>query len=203
MITTKRSTEATNYSYEHQTSNASVALLEREEVKPQESAITNENLEQVRAKMQSNLDKLLNYDRYNEEVKDSVVEEVAVVDQSFADEDIRPTSTTMQFGDGDIQQMYKEMNKQQTEEASGAYKLSGKGKFVVVMYALVIAVVMAIIVINSGLLNSRQVQLQSSLDAYNSKVATYQTMLENAESLSNPDYIIEQAKDLGMILGQR
>ena len=203
MITTRRSTESTNYSYEHQTSNGGVALLEREEVKSQESAITTDNLQEVRERMQSNLDKLLNYDRYTEEVKDSIVEEVAIAEQTFADEDIRPTSTTMQFGDGDIQQMYKEMNKQQTEDASGAYKLSNKGKFVVVMYALVIAVVMAIIVINSGLLNTRQAQLQSSLDAYNQRLASYQVMLENKESLSSADYIIEQAENMGMILGQR
>ena len=203
MITTRRSTESTNYSYEHQTSNGGVALLEREEVKSQESAITTDNLQEVRERMQSNLDKLLNYDRYTEEVKDSIVEEVAIAEQTFADEDIRPTSTTMQFGDGDIQQMYKEMNKQQTEDASGAYKLSNKGKFVVVMYALVIAVVMAIIVINSGLLNTRQAQLQSSLDAYNQRLASYQVMLENKESFSSADYIIEQAENMGMILGQR
>ena len=95
------------------------------------------------------------------------------------------------------------MNKQQTEDASGAYKLSNKGKFVVVMYALVIAVVMAIIVINSGLLNTRQAQLQSSLDAYNQRLASYQVMLENKESFSSADYIIEQAENMGMILGQR
>ena len=34
----------------------------------------------------------------------------------FADEDIRPTSTTMQFGDGDIEKLRMDMREEQNEE---------------------------------------------------------------------------------------
>ena len=69
-----------------------------------------------------NLDKLLNYDRYSEEVETvtEITDSAAVASPaptSFSDEDIRPTSTTMQFGE-DIDSIREEMNAAKSEEKS-------------------------------------------------------------------------------------
>ena len=67
MITTKRSEGKTVNTRESE--RGGVALLERKEVKA--SAQATETVDQARARMQDNLEKLLNYDRYSE-IKDSV-----------------------------------------------------------------------------------------------------------------------------------
>ena len=104
MITTKRS--GTNNSYSQ--SQSSVAVLERP-VSSYNNFVSapqrEESTEEASLRMRENLQKLLNYDRYTETVQDSVavVEETpvetVVEETACLDEDIRPTSTTMQFGD--------------------------------------------------------------------------------------------------------
>ena len=155
MITTRRSEGNTINAYESE--NGNVMLLERRET---ETVANTESVDQARARMQDNLEKLLNYDRYSE-IQNSVMVESAPVcepetfveeNKMFADEDIRPTSTTMQFGDGDIEKMRMDMREEQHEEQSGSYRLNGKGKLVVVLYALVVTVILALIAVNSGML---------------------------------------------------
>ena len=59
MITTRR-LDGTNSIYSNE-SRASVALLEKEEVKDYNAEIKEESLEEAKERMQRNLDKLLNY----------------------------------------------------------------------------------------------------------------------------------------------
>jgi hypothetical protein len=157
--------------------------------------------------MQENLARLMNYDRYSEEIVDSVatetIEEVEVVaqEQSFADEDIRPTSTTMQFGDGDIDQLKLDMKKNE-DEKSGEYHLNSKGKLVVVLYALVVTVILALITINTGVLASLSGVSEAKSIELDSKIQTYNAIQSEIESISNSEYIIDYAENqLGMIKG--
>ena len=202
MITTRRSTESSAYAYEHETTNGGVALLEREEVVENTAfAPVEENIDDARARMQDNLDKLLNYDRYSEQVADVQVEEtVETTARAFADEDIRPTSTTMQFGDGDVEQFYQELNRERQESTPADYRLNNKGIFVVVMYALVVTVILALITINSGVLAHLSNTVTLKAQELNAKVATYQSIQQEIDTMSSSEYIIDVAENqYGMI----
>ena len=79
--------------------------------------------------MQRNLEKLLNYDRFTEEnMGGTLVEErVDVAEEvqtniTCSDEDTRPSSTTMQFADGEIEHVYSDMRRGMQEQKS-SYRL--------------------------------------------------------------------------------
>lgn len=216
MITTRRSDSSAINAFESESSRGGVALLERRENAPvQDYATTSratESADQARARMQDNLARLLNYDRYSEQVQDSVavcepeaeiVEKVEIFDQErlFADEDIRPTSTTMQFGDGDVEKMRVDMMKGETEQAT-SYRLNGKGTVVVVLYSLVVAVILALITINSGFLSNLNGTVNAKTAELEAKIETYNAIQTEIDNISSSEYIIDVAENqYGMVKG--
>ena len=196
MVTTRRSTVVMNNSFENATNKGGVSLLERPEICDVGSIEKNSDVSQSE-RMQQNLQKLLNYDRFNEENMQQTVVDEAVKD--FAEEDIRPTSTTMQFGDENLEQIREDMKVNVIEETS--YHLNTKGKIVVMLYSLVVTVILALIVLNTGIL-SRLSQTETAMaNSVNTKVAEYNTLMSEIDSISSPDYIIESAQNLGMSKG--
>lgn len=201
MVTTRRSSDVVVNSFDN-TPNGGVALLERpRSVETQvEVPETSTNCAESE-RMQRNLQKLLNYDRFTEEG----MEEVAVCETqttNFADEDIRPTSTTMQFGDDNIEQIREEMNKSQTIVEEGSYHVNAKGKIAIVLYSLIVAVIMALIVLNTGILATVSAKEASTQALFEAKVREYSAIVEKVESISSPDYVIDVAENqLGMVKG--
>lgn len=206
MITTRRS--ADSYSETFGDRKANVALLEREYVPSSyEEFVCSERKEEVnfdeeKLTRQRNLQKLLNYDRYSETYVDEPVAEVAEVVEpvtvAMSEEDIRPTSTTMQFGDTDVSQMYQEL-RQEREQARDSHKLNAKGKFILVLYALAVTVIMALIIVNTGVLSRltsenqvKEAQLESIVSEYNDVHNQYQTDITDS-------VVSERAESLGMI----
>lgn len=206
MVTTKRLENKNGYEQ-----GGGVALLERKApVELNEhiasEVINQESMEQARKRMQRNLDKLLNYDKIQEEVAEPVVEKVeAVVGQqiceevSLQEEDIRPTLTTMQFGDVDADTMRAEMRTEQTT-STASFALSGKGKIALVLYSLAVVVIMALIVLNTGILSSLGKINQANAQTLNDKKAEYSALCEQIESISSDEYVIEQATKMDMVL---
>lgn len=210
MVTTRRaSTNVTSSTFDRGTAGG-VDVLERKVSAPVNEFIsteTEETVDQARARMRGNLDLLLNYDRYSEQVVDSAT--TAVVDSpveqtetvsveeavALQDEDIRPTSTTMQFGDGDVDQMYKEMNRSE-QETNVSYRLNGKGKLVVVLYALAVTVILALIVINTGVLASLSGTKEAKTAELNSKIEQYQVLKEQNDYMNSEEYIIQEIEKL-------
>jgi hypothetical protein len=160
-----------------------------------------ETADEARERMQRNLDKLLNYDRYSDVQEATVITE-NVVNEEFAvaDEDIRPTSTTMQFGDGEVEKIYNEMPSE--DRAEQIYKLNSKGKFAVVLYALAVTVIMALIIINTSVLSAlsrENSQKQSDLDQI---VSEYSTVSSEIEQKTSDEYVSGLAEnEYGMIRG--
>ena len=209
MITTRRNGNSVRESYDSTGSN--VGVLDREmpssyaeyttETTPQQ------DMDVARERMQENLQRLLNYDRYTEEVASAQVvdapvqqqELVQAVSEEQAEEDIRPTSTTMQFGDADLDQMYQEMNSAVSDEEDENYKLNGKGKLTIVLYSLVVAVIMALIVLNTGVLARLNATNQAKASELDALVNEYTLQQQQIESVSNNDYIIDQAQNMGMV----
>lgn len=206
MVTTKRSANA-NSIYD----GSNVALLERNVPVSYEDYLVNvptqeDSYDDAREKMRENLNKLLNYDRYNAEVVDATptseiadekIEEIVNSSYVLDDEDIRPTSTTMQFGDIDAGEIQNEMKSEVVAKEN--YKLSSKGKVLIVLYSLVVAVVMALIMVNTGVLNGLNTAKAESMNLLNEKQGIYAEVVSKGEELANPDTIIDWAESNGMI----
>lgn len=204
MVTARRSSETAN-TYENTSSAGGVGVLEKP--RAYSAPVTTnapekqESSDAARERMQKNLDRLLNYDRYSaQKLDEPVQEEVAVAEvKDFSDEDIRPTSTTMQFGD-DIDQIREEMRQASVIEDDTSYRLNNKGKLAVILYSLAVTIILALIVINTGVLASLNSSATAMTSELNSAMARYQEVQTEIESISNSNYIIDIAENqYGMV----
>ncbi len=204
MITTRRSYNGTSESYSERS--GGVGVLDREipssysEYK-NPTPVREETMDEAKARMQKNLEKLMNYDRFSEiSASDVVVEEPVntVVEAVAQDEDIKPTSTTMQFGTDDLDQMYKEMDRTDTASET-SYRLNGKGKLLAVLYALTITVVMALIIINTGVLANIKGSTTAKQTELNQLITETTELQKQVYDISNDGYIIDKAEEIGML----
>ena len=181
-----------------------VNLLEREAVSINAAPAREESMEEAKARMQRNLDRLLNYDRYSEieaEEKAAVIEDAPEAEtKAYSDEDIRPTTTTTQFIDGDPQ-IFNDAEKSKTERKS-SYRLNGRGKLIVAMYALVVTVILALIVLNTGVLKSLAREV-SALDAtYTARISALNAQNAEIARLASEERVISVATtDYNMVYG--
>ncbi len=243
MITTRRSDEiAGNAAH----SVSAVDLLERKTpvtFNDYENAQTREeNLEEAKLRMQRNLDRLLNYEKYgNDDVStdfasdyteaaadvdsatqayQSATNQAYSVSQAYApaeetafdanttydenivtatDDDIRPTTTTMQFGEGDAETVFDDMQRQKQEQ-SESYRLNGKGKLVVALYAIAVALILTLIVLNTGVLAVLTKNNAETVAKLSEKVAEYNFVVEEINAASAEEYIADIAENVfGMI----
>ena len=201
MITTRRSDGYTAT----ESARGGIDVLERNPAQyASEVSERPESMEEAKARMKFNLDRLLNYDRYSEtEDKAAVVEDVPseterAETKAYSDEDIRPTTTTTQFIDGDPQ-IFNDAAKSKDEQKS-SYRLNGKGKLVVVMYALVVTVILALIVLNTGVLKALSKEVAALEETYSAKVSALAELNAEIEEISSPDHILNIAEnELGMV----
>ena len=204
MVTTKRSDNSVNSFYSQ--SSVGVGLLERNAPVSYDDYVSDnvtreESLAETKARMRRNLDMLLNYDKASAAVatEEKIEEQQVVVNEaSLQEEDIRPTGTTMQFGDIDIDQIRAEMRTEEKEKRQ--YRLSGKGKMAIVLYALTVVVVLALIILNTGVLNSlnkQNIQSMSTVSQLETEIASLNSEIQNY----NDDFVSKTAEDWGMIKG--
>ena len=181
--------------------NGGVALLERPSNTANYSSeiSATETAEEARTRMQRNLNRLLNYDR------EEVVEETPVVEtpvNATLNEDITPTSTTLQFGNGNDKQILQDLNVSRVSDVveEKSYKLSSKGKFMVVIYSLIVSVILALIVVNTGVLTKLENASAEKLNRLNGAQSEYAAIQDEIDSISGNDYVIDKAQDdLGMV----
>ena len=182
-----------------------VDVLERASAKYSETAPDRaESMEETKARMQRNLDRLLNYDRYAElEAEEAAAEEKAQAEQpavsAYSDDDIRPTTTTTQFIDGDPQ-IFNDAEKSKSVHGE-TYRLNGKGKLVVVLYSLVVTVILALIVLNTGVLHSLSKEVSALEESYNAQVIALKEQSAEIAEMSSAEHVIPLAEDLGMVKG--
>lgn len=201
MITTRRS----NGFDTTESARGGVDVLERRTAINSEAVPEREeSMEETKARMQRNLDRLLNYDRYSEmEAENSAVMDDAPVEETetvaMSDEDIRPTTTTTQFIDGDPQ-IFNDAEKSK-EERKSAYRLNAKGRLVVVLYALVVTVILALIVLNTGVLKALSKDIATLDESYRVQAAAVSAQAAEIAEISSDAHIAQVAEtELGMIL---
>ncbi len=205
MVTTRRTNDTTSFIGSE--NRGGVAVLERNpntyNQLVNENVVTEQDMEETKLRMQRNLDMILNYDKHVTQPVEEVQVENQQVSQITAieDEDICPTSTTMQFGDGDLDQMYKEMNRAQ-EDTKENYKLTTKGKIIVGIYAAVVAVIFALIVLNTSLLAVLTNSNAQKAEILIAQTEQYNAIVSEIESVSQNDYVADIAENqFGMVLG--
>ena len=192
MVNTTRRSSETYSAYE--SNRGGVSVLER--AQENTAQVEQDDYAQLRAERQANLDKLMNYDRYSAIQEEKAKETVALETPTFADEDIRPTSTTMQFGDD---QTRRDMVRDSVAEQH-SYHLNKNGKLVVALYALAVTVLLALIVINTGVLAKLSVAAQAKEMQLNETISRYTTLRNEIEQLSDSNRIIDIAEnEYGMV----
>ncbi len=172
--------------------------------------------------IKSNLDKILHYERYRNNA-DTPVGSVAPVEreqretvstlknsapesvnyrEEEVNDDLRPSSTTMQFGTSEDNDVYEDLaydKKSEKEE----FRLSSKGKILIAVYSIVVAIILSLIVINSRMLKS----LDQSISSYGSRIddlnAEYTRISTEYDSImENEEEIGKWAADHGMEYGK-
>ncbi|MCQ2399695.1 MAG: hypothetical protein MJ072_04225 [Clostridia bacterium] len=190
-------------------SNGNTMLLEKEDVFGgyrlyDETPVQEETEEQARERQSRNLERILNYDKcvveedvVREEKTKNLIAELNAVE--LTKEDLEPSSTTMQFeGRDSAEEFY---NKSANEEGF-TYNLNKKGKLMIAIYSVAVAVILALIVLNSGVITA----IQSRIDASNSRISQlngqYAELQQNISDVSTNDYVIDRATDMGMVEGK-
>ena len=253
MVTTRRSVET---AAEGVSGASAVDLLERKTPATYAEFTggneTDENLEEAKIRMQKNLDRLLNYEKYADESTildeyteydspSDVAETVAATDsaqtyetqtyetqsyetQSYqaqtvensyensyvnadnygdavTEEDITPTPTTMQFGKAEANPVLDDMERQKREQ-SESYKLNAKGKFIVALYAVAVALILTLIVLNTGILAVLSRNNAESVAKLSARVQEYNSVVAEIEEASSESHVVSVAEnEYGMIKG--
>ena len=162
-----------------------------------------------------NIEELFSFDTINEEKVTTKAYTAPVVENYTAtremveekvaqSEDFMPTSTTMQFesnADSDVYEDLRVKNDRQEKKqkkTEKSYKFNAKTKLLVAVYALVVATILSLIVINSNMLKN----LDNSIDNYSSQVTElteeYNMVQQELEDAKSDETIIEKALEMGM-----
>ena len=118
-----------------------------------------------------------------------------VAPEVYEEDDVHPTSTTMQFGVGETESVIKDLTKTRESEKS-SYKLNAKGKIVVALYAVAVMVILALIVINTGVLASLKRSNAALADDVAAVAAEYDRLVAEIDTVSSDDYVINAAENI-------
>ena len=165
--------------------NVKTNVLEKENAEERQYAKDTTNLDKILGMQDADDTKIL-----GENVKAPLRE---------VDEDLIPSSTTMQFESDEDNDIYEEVRPKNETDLQKKYKINTKGKVLIAVYALVIATILSLIVINSRMLKS----LDNSISGYAGKITelTEQYTNVNAELdyVKSDEVIIEKAEAMGMV----
>lgn len=171
--------------------NGKSGVLEKEDVKESQYAKDATNLEKILGMHEDADDsEIIDAEKWNTKAP-----------SNGADEDLVPSSTTMQFESYDDNDIYEEVHSKNETDLQKKYKINTKGKVLIAVYALVVATILSLIVINSRMLKS----LDSSISGYVSQVTElteeYAKVNEELDYVKSDDVIIEKAEAFGMVKG--
>ena len=177
--------------------------------------------------MKSNLDKILHYERYRgeepqvrQEVKSnatSAVEDyfrrgeaaqrVAPVEtvvspertqKAEESEDLRPSSTTMQFESAEESDIYEDLDYKRQVKQEENFRISAKGKMLIAIYSAVVFIILTLIVINAKMLKSLDGSLTNRSEKVNELNKTYEKVSDDYNQAMSDEAIDQWAKDHGM-----
>ena len=160
-----------------------------------------------RERMSKNLAYILNYETYAEQVQEvelapevanETVTEVKAEAKIINDEDIMPTSTTLQFGDGQADVILNDLRKEnQVSSVSNnqKYRLSASGKVLVTLYAIVVATIIALIVVNTSILAGLKTSVATKQAELNGVMNQYVEASARLDEISSDQHVIDVAEN--------
>ena len=114
------------------------------------------------------------------------------IEQHLADTEVNDTNVNVNAG---VDTNPSETTLQQNKSS---YKISAKGKIMIVVYALVVATIIALIAVNASVLRSMQENIHAKEDAVTELKTQTQTLKEELEEVSSEETIIKKAMEMGM-----
>lgn len=170
--------------------NVKTNVLEKEDARERQYTKDATNLDKILGMQDADDTKILGADDVS--VKSPVKE---------SDENLLPSSTTMQFESYEDNDIYEEVRPKNETDLQKKYKINTKGKVLIAVYALVVATILSLIVINSRMLKS----LDNSISGYASKITElteqYSKVNEELDYVKSDEVIAEKAEAFGMVKG--
>ncbi len=113
-------------------------------------------------------------------------------------EDELPSQTTMQFKDRE-QNPYEDYHESYESASERRYKISTKGKVIAAVYAIVIATILTLIVLNTRLLKNMDSQIAAQNAEINQLLEQKVELGETFNYVTSDEVIEQKAQELGMI----
>ena len=142
------------------------------------------------------IDELLTYEQYSVEDEHGAREEkiaglIKDIDGvSLANEDLTPTFETMKFqGKDNAEPFYTDS----IEEDTFSFKLNKRGKMLIAVYSIAVALILALIVLNTGVINAIQLRLDEKAEKVASLETEYAQILEEVDVVTSDEYVIDRA----------
>ncbi len=165
-----------------------------------QTAVLEQDSEAVKfnARIPENFDKIIHYDTYSkpQQVKD--MHNVYVEHTTGINQNLRPTSTTMQFQGINKAEIYKDVRENATTTYQTATKTSTKSKLVVVFMTVAIVLLSVLIVFNTALLKSLNQTIFDKQAQVESLISQNNDAFNSLEEVSSDQAIIDAANKLGM-----
>ncbi|MBP5177157.1 MAG: hypothetical protein ILP02_01090 [Clostridia bacterium] len=114
------------------------------------------------------------------------------------DEDAYPSVTTMQFREREANP-YEDYREDNETYRSSKYKITTKGKVLVAVYALVIATILMLIILNTRLLKNMNAQIAVQQTRITTLHREAEALSERLENVSSDQVVGEKAREMGMI----
>lgn len=107
-----------------------------------------------------------------------------------------PSSTTLEYADfkGDI-----EVKENTSIVVKEKYSISARGKALIALYAFLLISIFAAIIFNATFLRGLDKNIQKAESEKTATQNVYMIQNERYEQVKSPEYIIEQAIELGMV----
>ena len=129
------------------------------------------------------------------EIKEEQTFAPEIEENAVEDADLMPSATTIQYQNN----LYKE---EKQVESKKSYALSSKGKVMMLIYSLEVLVILALIIINTSVINTLESSVAEQRAALNSVMNEYTLVQEEIETLTSTESIISRAESqLGMVMG--
>ena len=165
-----------------------------------QTAVLEQDSEAVKfnARIPENFDRIIHYDTYSkpQQVKD--MHNVYVEHSTGINQNLRPTSTTMQFQGINKAEIYKDVRENATTTYQTATKTSSKSKLVVAFMTVAIVLLSVLIVFNTALLKSLNQTIFEKQAQVESLISQNNDALNSLEEVSSDQAIIDAANKLGM-----
>lgn len=166
-----------------------------EQVAVKNDAISSEERE-FNSKIADNFDRIINYDAYARQ--DAVKDREHAVNSfvNGANYEISPSATTMQYKDMPKAEIYQDYRAE-----AGYYtqtKVRPSAKLAVVILTLIVAILSALVVLNTALLSNMNSLIGSRLSEVENLETEYASLVDELTEVSSDQSIIDAATEIGM-----